>query len=69
MMLAKWFSGKQLDVSDDEVFQELMLGKEFPELQVISWKDDHDFIEKLKQVLVKTLGLNNIGDEKPLIIV
>lgn len=45
MMLAKWFSGKQLDVSDDEVFQELMLGKEFPELQVISWKDDHDFIE------------------------
>ncbi|WP_242272084.1 ATP-dependent RecD-like DNA helicase [Bacillus cereus group sp. BfR-BA-01310] len=64
MMLAKWFSGKQLDVSDDEVFQELMLGKEFPELQVISWKGDHDFIEKLKQVLVKTLELNDIGDEK-----
>lgn len=64
LMLANWFSGKPIDVSDDEVFQELMLGKQFPELQVISWKNENDFVEKLKKVLVQTLGLESIEDEE-----
>lgn len=64
MMLAKWFSGRPLDVSDDEVFQELMVVKEFPELKVATWKHEHDFIEKMKEVLIELLELNNIEDEE-----
>lgn len=63
MLFAKWFSGKPLDVSDDEIFQELMLGKTFPELKIVLWQGEQDFVEKFKKIIVDTLKLTDIKDK------
>ena len=62
MLLAKWFSGNNLDAGDDIIFQDLLLEKYSHRLKVLFWQHEEDLESKLKETLVKELGLDDLND-------
>jgi ATP-dependent exoDNAse (exonuclease V) alpha subunit len=62
VLLAEWFSGNKLENGAELIFQELSLTEKFPNLRVEFWKNEGDFEEIFKKVLLEELEVSDISN-------
>ena len=60
--LAKWFSGRPLEPGDDEVWSQVTDADLSPRLRLVRWDNSDELQEKLLQVLVEELRLQDATD-------
>jgi DNA-binding FrmR family transcriptional regulator len=64
LRLAEWFSGRPVEPSDDDVFNEVMKPGGTSHIQFIAWNTAEEFQAKLMEVLTKELRLANLSDSQ-----
>jgi ATP-dependent exoDNAse (exonuclease V) alpha subunit len=62
IQLAEWFSGNALEPGEDHVINEVLNNSSTPTLRLVNWKNESDFEDVFKKVLIQELGLSNIDD-------
>lgn len=63
LLLAKWFSGEELEPGEDEIFESVMNSDNLSHIRFIDWKDPEELPEILMNTLVEELPeIENLED-------
>lgn len=62
MQLAEWFSGNQLEVSADQIINDVLTNKKSKFLRFEKWKNETEFEKVLEKLLVDELGIGSIDN-------
>ncbi len=62
LRLSEWFSGEQVQPSEDDVFEKIVKGEQLQNVRFETWETPEDAVELILKVLIEELKLKGVDD-------